>query len=482
MNINSRKHRKLYLVPLNTLCFGLLFFLFHQALGQTNTKQSPNSSVGKQGGLRLSTFDIDVTPPKGSPLAYDIEINKWDLGLRARGIILLGSGKPIVMCAIDWLAIGNEGMDEFKDALAAAAETTPHRVTVNVLHQHDAPRYDAGAEQILLEAGIDPSIIHPTNFDGKFARAALRHLTFEVRNSLSHSQPVTYLGLGEAKVYKVASNRNIYGKNGKVRATRYTATPDSSLRAEPEGVIDPILSLVSFWNDGKPLAILSYYATHPQSYYRTGVANPDFPGIARFYRQLAVPDALHIHFNGAGGNIGAGKYNDGSHENRLMLATRLADAMKRAWDSTRRQAITAADVNWKVEPVSLPPAKYLYKIQQNLSKNNELLVENRENARKMAWLKRCEAGKQIDVACLKLKNARILYLPGELFVEYQLAAKAEQPNLFIAMAAYGDLGPGYIGTAIAYEKGGYEVSEGASNVAPEVEVVLMKAIRDLLYD
>jgi glycosyltransferase involved in cell wall biosynthesis/gas vesicle protein len=55
-----------------------------------------------------------------------------------------------------------------------------------------------------------------------------------------------------------------------------------------------MVSLISFWNNDKPIAVLSYYASHPQSYYRTGVANPDFPGIARFLRQLAVPDALHI--------------------------------------------------------------------------------------------------------------------------------------------------------------------------------------------
>ena len=103
------------------------------------------------------------------------------------------------------------------------------------------------------------------------------------------------------------------GPDGKLMAPRWTATKDSALRAQPEGLIDPEVSLVSFWNNDKPLAVLSYYACHPQSYYRTGVANPDFPGIARFFRQLAVPDALHIHFTGAGANVGAGKYNDGSH-------------------------------------------------------------------------------------------------------------------------------------------------------------------------
>jgi hypothetical protein len=71
-------------------------------------------------------------------------------------------------------------------------------------------------------------------------------------------------------------------------------------------------------------------------------------------------------------------------------------------------------------------------------------------------------------------------MPGELFVEYQLAAKAKRPDLFVAMASYGDYGAGYIGTAIAYEQGGYETEPRSSNVAPEVEQVLTQAIEKLL--
>jgi hypothetical protein len=48
------------------------------------------------------------------------------------------------------------------------------------------------------------------------------------------------------------------------------------------------------------------------------------------------------------------------------------------------------------------------------------------------------------------------------------------------MAAYGEYGPGYIGTARGYEEGGYETSARASDVAPEVEGVLMAAMRRLL--
>src|SRR5688500_17125930 len=72
---------------------------------------SPSSS------LRVATFDIDATPPVGSFLAYDPVVGKWDLGLRARGIVLLGAGDPIVLCAIDWIGIANEGHDVFRAAI-----------------------------------------------------------------------------------------------------------------------------------------------------------------------------------------------------------------------------------------------------------------------------------------------------------------------------------------------------------------------------
>ena len=433
-------------------------------------------SGAAESSLRVATFDIDATPPIGSMMAYDHVTNHWDMGLRARGLVLLGAGEPILLCAVDWIGIGNEGQDAFKDALARAAGTSPQRVAVHALHQHDAPECDFSAERILKDAGLSAR-----QYESAFQRQVISNLAAAVRESLPRAQPVTHLGLAEAKVEQVASNRRIMGPDGKVRATRYTASKDAALRAEPEGTIDPIVSLVSFWNDEKPIAVLSYYATHPQSYYRTGIPNPDFPGMARFFRQLLLPSAMHIHFNGAGGNIGAGKYNDGSPENRIVLAQRLADGMRRAWETTKRQPIAASDVNWTVERVALPPTKNLTTDQL------EAQLEGRAapfftggGATRLAWLRRCKAGHKIDVTCLKLGRARVLHLPGEAFVEYQLAAKAERRDLFIAVASYGDYAPWYIGTAVAYEQGGYETSVPASNVGPESETILLAAIRKLL--
>jgi hypothetical protein len=338
----------------------------------------------------------------------------------------------------------------------------------------DAPICDFGAEKLLKEAGL-----HPLSFESTFTRMVMHRIEDAVRKSISQSQPITHVGLGEAPVFMVASNRRIQGPDGRIRATRYTTCTDSALRAEPEGLIDPMISLVSFWNEDKPVAVLSYYAVHPQSYYRTGVPNPDFPGIARFIRQLAVPQALHVHFDGAGGNLGAGKYNDGSHENRGILAERLADGMKRAWETTRREPITSDNVSWTEEQVMLPPAKYLDSLNKEMKTKIKDTVFLSNNVSKLVYYNRCLEGKKIDLTCLSLGRARILNMPGELFVEYQLAAKAMRPDLFIAMAAYGDYGPEYICTKAAYEEGGYEASS-ASGVTGEAESILKTAIKKLL--
>jgi hypothetical protein len=420
--------------------------------------------------IRLATFDIDATPPVGSHMAYDPVTNKWDLGLRARGVVLLGAGEAIVLCAVDWIGIANEGHDAFRGALALAAGTRTNRVALHTLHQHDAPDCDFSAERMLKQAGIDPR-----QYEGTFQRQVLSNLVAAVRESLPRAQRVTHLGLGQGAVERVASNRRIFGADGKVCCVRYTACKDPELRAAPEGTIDPIVSAVSFWNAEKPLVVLTYYATHPQSYYRTGLPNPDFPGLARFQRDLAVP-ALHVHFNGAGGNIGAGKYNDGAPTNRLSLADRLAEGMRKAWEDTKREPLEASAVGWAVETVALPPSKHLEALEAKGA------FDTQWDASRVAWLRRCRAGHRIDVACLTLQRARILHMPGELFVEYQLAAKAHRPELFVTMAAYGDYAPWYVGTAVAYEEGGYETEPRSSNVAPEVEGVLTKAIKNLLKD
>ncbi|MDP7049225.1 MAG: hypothetical protein QF721_07220 [Verrucomicrobiota bacterium] len=427
--------------------------------------------------LRVATFDIDATPPLGYMMAYDPVVRVDAMTLRCRGIVLLGQAQPIVLCAVDWLGIANEAQDEFRKHLAKAAGTTPKRVAVHTLHQHDAPTCDFSAERLLKEAKAK----HLGRLDGDFCRQTMAKAAAAVRTSMASAKPVTHCGWGVSEVKQVASNRRIFGPDGKVRAVRYTSCTNPELRAEPEGVIDPELSMLSFWNGDTPLVVMTYYACHPQSYYRVGIPSPDFPGIARFMRQQSVPEALHVHFNGAGGNIGAGKYNDGSRKNRMELALRLRDGMKRAFDSSSKFAVQSSDLRWSVVPVALPLAKHLdeAKLVADVAKGSVPPVAV-PAAERLAYVQRSKLGHKIDLTQLAIGDVRVLHMPGELFVEYQLAAKQMRPELNVAMAAYGEYGTFYIGTKRAYSEGGYETEPRSSNVAPEVESLLMHGIGKLL--
>ena len=421
--------------------------------------------------LTLSVFDIDATPPAGTMLAYDTMAGRWDLGLRARGVVLMGAGQPIVLCAVDWIGISNESNELFRERLALAAHTSRERVALHTLHQHDAPICDFSAEKLLKEAGL-PAYA----FEGSFARRFLGDLELAVSKSLLKASQVTHVSIGTGEVKEVASNRRILNAQGKVGVMRGSSCRDSALILAPEGLIDPEVTLLSFWNGEKPLAILTWYACHPQSYYLTKMAGPDFVGLARFYRQVEIPAALHLHFNGAGGNIAAGKYNDGTPEKRNILAVRLAEGMKDAWNHSIKKVVASGDISWESIPVRLPANDSVARLKETISSSAPRILTN--NMGKLAWYERQKEGKAIDIACLGVGDARVLFLPGEMFVEYQLAAKAMRRDLTVAMAAYGDYGPFYIGTKEAYVQGGYEIA--SSPVTPEAEEILLSAIRKLL--
>lgn len=450
--------------------------------------------------LRISVFQTDATPPLGTLVAYAPARSITD-PLSARGVVLQGVGQPIVLCAVDWIGIANGGHDAWRESLARAVGTTPDRVTVHVLHQHDGVRCDLSAEELLASQGLGGK-----RFDVPFVRQTIKNAGEAAKVSLAKAQPVTHLGVGQAKVDKVASNRRILGPDGRVTISRsssyripepilgrliaeakrqgydLSASRVEEALAAPEGVIDPLVKMITFYNGDQPIVSLSYYATHPQSHFGKGDVTSEFVGLARAKHEKAHHGLPLVHFNGASGNVAAGKYNDGTPEMRVTLTDRMADGMQRAWDATKKVPLTADQCEWRVQPVKLPVATYLdaAKLRAKLEDPSATEGERLTAGGKLSFVLRREQGLPTETSCLKLGNVYLVHMPGELFVEYQLAAQAERPNDTVCMAAYGDLGGGYIGTEISYSQGGYETQPSSSNTAPQVEKVLMDAIKALL--
>lgn len=427
--------------------------------------------------FHLATFACDVTPPLGHPLCggWIEPVRGVDDPLQVLGVILLGKEKPIVLCAVDWCGLRNEAHWTWRDALARAAHTTPERVALHCVHQHNAPFADVEAERLV--AAIPGA---PHSLDLKFFNQVVSQTAEAAQASLAHTRAFNQIGIGRARVEQVASNRRILGDDGKVKFVRYSSTKDPKVRAEPEGLIDPWLKTVSFWQDAKPRAALHYYATHPMSYYGDGRVSSDFCGLARQKRQEDDPDVFQMYFTGCAGNITAGKYNDGAKANRLVLRDRIYEAMKAASKTTERYSVT--DLACRVEPVKLPSRREFTFGEKEIRKvldDSQATKAKRNNAAfQLAWLKRID--RPLDITCLNLGKALLLHLPGEPFVEYQFFVQKLQPDKFVCVAGYGDGGPGYIPTSRAYLEGGYEPTVALA--APESEEILHGAIRILLME
>lgn len=425
--------------------------------------------------LKIAVFEVNATPPVGSPVAYAKARSITD-SLSARGIVFITDSLPVVFCVVDWIGISNEGHDVWRKQLAAAAGTTVDRVSVHALHQHDGPRCDYTIERIMEEYGLGGQSI-----DNRFTNDVIIRAGGALRKAMNKAVPVTHIGVGQAKVDSVASNRRLLGKDGNI-VTRYSKSTDTAMMNAPEGLIDPWLKCLSFWNEKMPITALTFYATHPQSYYGDGDVTCEFVGIARndMAKKLGIP---FIHFNGASGNIAAGKYNDGSVQRRVILTNRVEAGMLKAWENTTLTRLRPGDISWRTIGVALPMSDSIKEDNlRHMLTNDSLNIHMKfRAAEKLAWYQRNTSGLLVDVAALRLGKIWILSLPGESFIEYQLAAQQMEPGGVVCTAAYADYGPGYIGTKKSYfEKGGYETSDIVSGTGPGVEDVLMKAMEAIL--
>ncbi len=428
--------------------------------------------------LHLATFRTDASPPPGHPLCggWIAPVSGQDDPQWLRGVVLMGAGLPIVVAALDWTGVLNDCHRQWTEALALAAHTTPDRVALHCVHQHNAPFVDRHGDALLQRLGAGTRIYDPAFFAALVHRSAA-----DLRASLDTAQPVSHVRYGAAQVEQVASNRRVLGPDGKIQFTRTSATTDPVARAAPEGLIDPWLRSIAFCRGDRPLARLYAYTTHPMSYYGDGQVTSDFVGLARDRRDREEPGTLHLYLTGAAGDITAGKYNNGSKPNRVVLANRVHSAMLAA-DRIADTASRPLDrIDWRTAPIRFAPRADLDRDQLEaiVANDHESTANRHRAAMACGWLARLETDRPILLGRLDLPGVTLLCLPAETFVSYQLEAQAIDPETPLLTAAYGDGGPWYIPLRRSFDEGGYEPS--VALVSQDTEPLYRQAIAELLH-
>jgi hypothetical protein len=436
----------MYRAPHNLVFRTLILAIFlnhHTSLGQCEDLTQ----------LRIATFSTDITIPIGHRCmgVLKTKSKQIDDALEAHGLVLLGSGPAVVLVALDWCEVRNGAYDQWRDALANAANTSRNHVLLCALHQHDAPVTDSGAQAYLDTVGLKGEL-----YDVDFHGRCIRDTVKAMRAAVEKAEPLTHVGIGQAKVDQVASSRRVEHADGSIRFDRYSRMSADSFQAKAdEGEIDPMLKSVTFYSGEKPIAVISSYATHPMSRYGQGAVSADFVGLARRRCQLETPGTKQIYVSGCSGDVTAGKYNDGAAETRAILADRVYQAMKVSAGDTEKYPLSKSSFRCQTLELPFHEGEALRReSMHSVLHDNQASVEDRITAAMgLSSLDRVERGQPIDLPCLELGPARIVLLPGEAFVGYQLMAQRLRPGKFVMAIGYGECWPGYIPTEQAFDEG-----------------------------
>jgi hypothetical protein len=406
-------------------------------------------------GVDVSVFTADVTPPVGEPLncGYNAPVQTIEHPLLAKGLVIGAGPEACVLCAIDWVGLCHEAHDLFRTRIARAVGTTPARVAVQTVHQHTAPAVDTRAQRFLEQTPGAPAT---AGLD--FLETAAERVAQAASASLSQPRRVTGVSGGWAAVDRVASSRRIRQPDGTI-LTRFSRATDPELQTAPEGHIDAFVRTVTLHEADRPVACLHYYATHPQSYYGDGRVTYDVPGIARERLQQET-GVFQVYFNGCGGDITMGKYNDGTPGARAALADRLCDGMRRALAQERWRA-PVDGCTWSAQELRFParssPEFGEVENRRVLESTGAGSYDRIKAAMVLGFIERARSGPPFDITCLGIGPARIVHLPGEPFVDFQLWAQRTYREAFVCVAGYGDCAMWYYGPdAIYTDVGGFE--------------------------
>src|SRR5204863_2104786 len=129
--------------------------------------------------------------------------------------------------------------------------------------------------------------------------------------------------------------------------------------------------------------------SHPQCGKDDGEIHPDTPGMARAYLE-DEEGVAQIYFTGCGGDVTAGKYNDGTPGNRVRLSKQLYSGMIRAIAATRR--VPVREFSWKsvdvVFPTRTEPQFSKELLQKAMSDPAQKASRRLTSAIALAWMDR----------------------------------------------------------------------------------------------
>ncbi|NQT53082.1 neutral/alkaline non-lysosomal ceramidase N-terminal domain-containing protein [bacterium] len=394
--------------------------------------------------------------------------------LHARAVVFQSGDTTAAIVSCDLIGLTAASIAAIRSRVGQATGIPAAHVMVACTHTHSGPTMG-----VLRHPGLDADLVRAT--EAKIADAV-------VAAHRALRPAAIGCGLGHARI---SINRRQH--------QRHCLT---GLAHKNDGPCDDAVLVVRVddTEHGAPLARLVGHACHPVVL--AGSSYPisaDFPGQVAAAIEAQRPSAPCAVLNGACGDINpeivGGTFRDAQRLGRTVARAALGvDATLRLRPDAP-VAIAQETVQAPLAP--LPPRA---DIQHLLERRHEeldarlargtLSRERYENDYELAWARDALAEhrrgarvttRPIEVHALRLGDALLVGLPGEVFVQIGQAVRAASPLPCTFVVGYANGNVGYLPTAQAFPEGGYEVDGaprfyyGIYGFAPGIEAALMAA-------
>ena len=440
--------------------------------------------------LKAGSASANITPPLGTRIPGGFRpryAENVDDELFAKAVVIDNGTTRIAIVTCDLIAIPERIADAAKARIADRCDIPAAHVMVNATHTHTAV-----AIADLLGVDEDPGYTEWVPL--KIADA--------VELAVWRLKPAR-VGFASVDEERITFNRRWHMKNGTVRFNPGIENPDL---VKPTGTIDPELAMmyVEATDDGTPISAVANFSLHYIGTDNGNALSADYFGhFDRLMRHYLGDTCISLLWNAASGQInntdfsGRTKWTASGHQQAVKMANVLAGhfivekqlmEMHETLDLSgdlatltfQRKEITAEDLKVAEQVLSVPQGTYdAYEMGPFSWVVGEPIPQALVDvyAHECQRLAKLPAQMSAPVQVIRLGEAAIVALPGEVFVEtgMNIKSKSGANPTFLVSLANGYIG--YICTDKALtQEGGYETWAAKSSLPAVGTVPTMEAL------
>lgn len=422
------------------------------AVGVAKVEVTPTHPVTLHGyGSRTEEFEGTYSP----------------LWVRA---IAIGDKDPVVVAAIDTCGFPAAFSDAVRRKAAEKGSFDASRLVVSATHTHSAPSL-VGYAPILWEG-------RATKEQEEHSRQYTDWLidkVVEVADAAVRDRKPSELSWGQGRV-RFGGNRRAM-KDGVWVGFGFAE----------KAPVDHSLPVMVARRDGKVVAVWTNYACHCTT---AGVLNHvggDWAGFAAEEIERSIPGASAVITVGCGADVGPQP--TGSVDLARRHGRTLADEVARLAATELSPLSGDAEVRHRVVDLPLSPAPDRDRLEQTAKRDD---FDGRHAKRMLAELDRDGALPKtlpLPVTVWQFgSDLAIVFLGGEVTVDYAGRLKRELDWTRLWVNAYSDAVPCYVPSKRVLEEGGYEADFSMiyyawpSRFAPAVEDTLISGVENLVGD